>query len=317
MEVRRAGAAECAAEMSDDNKENEMARRLGPRRGGGRRPRQELCQLGRGRCRKMHWNILAAAARAKPAVAQLPAGAVDNRMIATQALYAVAHNIKGQGSSFGFHLMTRLGDSLCLPDPRQAAVLGRRAQSGADPISMPCAWCSTQEIRGDGGALGEKLAQRLETLVAEVLGDDGVASKADLIRYLDPFGQPDGEARAGLDGAAQDLHSLASVRRRGPGPYRGAALPRRGRSRSCRASAGSRDAQFRRLLRGNVRRSLPRPRPCRPWRLSVPSAPWRHPERSPRHARSGRSTRGSGAAFDHQFLEGLQVHPVPAPSCAG
>jgi hypothetical protein len=30
------------------------------------------------------------------------------------ALFNVAHNIKGQGSSFGYPLMTRLGQSLCL-----------------------------------------------------------------------------------------------------------------------------------------------------------------------------------------------------------
>jgi chemotaxis protein histidine kinase CheA len=29
------------------------------------------------------------------------------------ALFAIAHNIKGQGSSFGYPLMTRLGQSLC------------------------------------------------------------------------------------------------------------------------------------------------------------------------------------------------------------
>ena len=35
------------------------------------------------------------------------------RQLHVLALFGVAHNIKGQGSSFGYPLMTRLGQSLC------------------------------------------------------------------------------------------------------------------------------------------------------------------------------------------------------------
>lgn len=40
------------------------------------------------------------------------------------ALFGVAHNMKGQGSSFGYPLITRLGESLCL--------LTRRARAFSD-----------------------------------------------------------------------------------------------------------------------------------------------------------------------------------------
>src|SRR5262245_48999244 len=38
---------------------------------------------------------------------------VGARSGAIKDLYGMAHNIKGQGSSFGYPLVTRIGDSLC------------------------------------------------------------------------------------------------------------------------------------------------------------------------------------------------------------
>lgn len=165
--------------MNDDNKENDMARRLA-------RAEAAVADLAKS---YVSWALadvakcteFLTAARAGAVSDDLPAGAVDNRMIATQALYAVAHNIKGQGSSFGFPLMTRLGDSLCL------LTRGQRPFSDAD-LNLVGSHLEamrlvlTQDIRGEGGALGEKLAQRLEALVRETLGPDADAARADLIR---------------------------------------------------------------------------------------------------------------------------------------
>ena len=165
--------------MTDDSKENDMARRLA-------RAEAAVADLAKS---YVGWAMAdvdkcteyLASARAAERHDALPAGAVDNRLIATQALYAIAHNIKGQGSSFGFQLMTRLGDSLCL------LTRGKRPFSDAD-LNLVGAHLDamrlvlSQEIRGDGGALGDKLAQRLETLVTDALGPDAAAAKADLIR---------------------------------------------------------------------------------------------------------------------------------------
>lgn len=165
--------------MNDDSKDNDMARRLA-------RAEAAVADLAKS---YVGWAMAdvdkcteyLATARAAELHTTLPAGAVDNRMIATQALYAVAHNIKGQGSSFGFPLMTRLGESLCQltrgkrPFPETDLNL---VGSHLDAMRLVL----TQEIRGDGGALGDKLVQRLETLVAEALGPDAIAAKADLIR---------------------------------------------------------------------------------------------------------------------------------------
>jgi len=165
--------------MNDDNKESEMARRLA-------RAEAAVADLAKS---YITWATAdvdkcvehLAIARTTQPTANLPEGAVDDRMIAVQALYAVAHNIKGQGSSFGFPLMTRLGDSLCrltrakrpCPDTDLNVV-----QAHLDAMRLVLA----QNIRGDGGALGDKLAQRLETMVTEILGPPPQAAGDDLIR---------------------------------------------------------------------------------------------------------------------------------------
>jgi hypothetical protein len=89
-------------------------------------------------------------------------------------LYGIAHNIKGQGTSFGYPLMTQIGQSLCIftrPaheqagrafDERELGVI----QSHLDAMRL----ILTKEIRGDGGDTGRKLAQRLEAMVREVQG---------------------------------------------------------------------------------------------------------------------------------------------------
>lgn len=90
------------------------------------------------------------------------------RVARAREIYAVAHNIKGQGSSFGYPLMTRLGQSLCH--------LTRRKDSFSDgDIDLVGAHLDamrlvlTKEIRGDGGELGNKLGARLEEKVQAAL----------------------------------------------------------------------------------------------------------------------------------------------------
>ena len=89
-----------------------------------------------------------------------PAGRAD----AVKEIYGIAHNLKGQGSSFGYPLITRIGQSLCqLTRPQRAftdADLGI-VQGHLDAIRLILA----KEIKGAGGDVGDKLAARLETLV--------------------------------------------------------------------------------------------------------------------------------------------------------
>ncbi len=102
-------------------------------------------------------------------------------------LYGIAHNIKGQGTSFGYPLMTRIGQSLCtftrpaheraahektVPEKATSERAGRDfnerdlgiIQSHLDAMRL----ILMKEIRGDGGDTGRKLTQRLEDMVREV-----------------------------------------------------------------------------------------------------------------------------------------------------
>ena len=89
-----------------------------------------------------------------------PAGRAD----AVKEIYGIAHNLKGQGSSFGYPLITRIGQSLCqLTRPQRDfsdADLGI-VQGHLDAIRLILA----KEIKGAGGEAGDKPAARLETLV--------------------------------------------------------------------------------------------------------------------------------------------------------
>jgi hypothetical protein len=88
------------------------------------------------------------------------------RAAGVKDIYGIAHNLKGQGSSFGYPLITRIGQSLCQLTRRDRdftdADLGVM-QAHLDAIRLILA----KDIKGDGGEVGDKLAARLETLVRQ------------------------------------------------------------------------------------------------------------------------------------------------------
>jgi hypothetical protein len=72
--------------------------------------------------------------------------------------------MKGQGSSFGYPLVTRFSQSLCklLAPGREIGDPGIKiAQAHLDALKLVL----DQRIAGKGGEIGEKLAARLEGLV--------------------------------------------------------------------------------------------------------------------------------------------------------
>jgi len=79
-------------------------------------------------------------------------------------LYAAMHNMKGQGSSFGYPLVTRFSQSLCrllAPGRELGDPALKIAQAHLDALKLVL----DQKIAGKGGEVGEKLALRLEGLV--------------------------------------------------------------------------------------------------------------------------------------------------------
>ncbi|MFQ5776221.1 MAG: Hpt domain-containing protein [Kiloniellaceae bacterium] len=84
-----------------------------------------------------------------------------------QRLREVTHNIKGQGTSFGYPLMTRIGQSLS--DLLKAAEEGEPGSlrlAGAHVAAMRAVL--DHDIVGEGGEPGRALVGRLEALVGKL-----------------------------------------------------------------------------------------------------------------------------------------------------
>lgn len=84
------------------------------------------------------------------------------------AIFEVMHNVKGQGSSFGYNLLTKIGGSLCdyirelagTADEKQAKVMA--AHFAAIDFVLE------KSIQGEGGDIGVQLESKLNQLIANV-----------------------------------------------------------------------------------------------------------------------------------------------------
>lgn len=78
-------------------------------------------------------------------------------------IYDLSHNIKGMGASFGYTLLTNVGQSLCSyikdGDTLTPAVL----QAHARVMSV----ILENDIQGDGGDKGKAIQTRLSSMIAE------------------------------------------------------------------------------------------------------------------------------------------------------
>ena len=87
----------------------------------------------------------------------------DARPELLKGVFGVVHNMKGQGGSFGYDLVTRIGASLCdflrrVGDADDDAMRVIKAHVDALGIVI------THRITGDGGEMGRKLIGRLAGL---------------------------------------------------------------------------------------------------------------------------------------------------------
>lgn len=81
-------------------------------------------------------------------------------------MFEIVHDLRGQGSSFGYPLVTRIGSSLCRYVERydsaaEADIDIVRAHVGALRAVLG------NRLKGDGGEIGQKIAEGLELLVSE------------------------------------------------------------------------------------------------------------------------------------------------------
>jgi hypothetical protein len=79
----------------------------------------------------------------------------------------VAHDIKGQGGSFGYHLMTAVGNQLC----RFIENCSTWGPAELDAVKVhidAMKLVIAQRMEGDGGKVGENLVGGLQAVVAKL-----------------------------------------------------------------------------------------------------------------------------------------------------
>lgn len=85
-------------------------------------------------------------------------------------VFQVAHDMKGQGGSFGFDLITAIGDQLCRMIEKMDGEAGSAEINAIgvhiDAMKMVIA----QDMKGDGGEAGDQILDGLEKVMEKVLG---------------------------------------------------------------------------------------------------------------------------------------------------
>ena len=101
------------------------------------------------------------------AMANLKAAKVDNSA-EVEAIFQIAHDVKGQGGSFGYQLMTEIGDHLCrFLEPLESA---NPAQIGVIGVHIDALRLVIfEKMKGAGGKAGDSLYKGLEMAVAKVI----------------------------------------------------------------------------------------------------------------------------------------------------
>ena len=89
----------------------------------------------------------------------------DRRLLMPKELFGIVHNMKGQGKSFGYDLISRIGASMCdylRQDPAPDDAFLKVARAHIDALAI----IIDNDVKGDGGDVGDKLVDRLASLVS-------------------------------------------------------------------------------------------------------------------------------------------------------
>jgi chemotaxis protein histidine kinase CheA len=84
-----------------------------------------------------------------------------------EKIFSISHDIKGQGGSFGYQMMTNIGNQLCrfietLDTPSKADIHIVRLHFDAMKLVI------AKRMEGDGGKTGEELVAGLQAVVAKL-----------------------------------------------------------------------------------------------------------------------------------------------------
>lgn len=95
------------------------------------------------------------------AVAELHRAGLERRQACIGQMFEIAHDIKGQGSTFDYPLMTRLGQAMCDLLRDDAVGDGAVPLARLDALVAAMAEVMASRLCGDGGARGRDLVSRL------------------------------------------------------------------------------------------------------------------------------------------------------------
>jgi chemotaxis protein histidine kinase CheA len=84
-----------------------------------------------------------------------------------EAIFAVSHDIKGQGGSFDYQLMTIVGNQLCRFIENLAGKADANAIEVIELHVNALQAVMAHKLKGDGGAIGKKFLTGLEQVIAK------------------------------------------------------------------------------------------------------------------------------------------------------
>jgi hypothetical protein len=85
-------------------------------------------------------------------------------------VYKIAHELRGQGGSYGYPLVTRFGDQLCRYLDAAAGLDAKSlvvVKATADAIAIVI----NSKVSGDGGDTGRDLVEMLDKVLAKIKGE--------------------------------------------------------------------------------------------------------------------------------------------------
>ena len=96
----------------------------------------------------------------------------DRRQVVNE-IYAIAHNVKGQGGSFGYDFVTALGSSLCR-FLRAASSCSdedlKIVHAHLDALELAV----SEDMSGDGGAKGREILHDLSAMTGKSIGGSSI-----------------------------------------------------------------------------------------------------------------------------------------------
>jgi chemotaxis protein histidine kinase CheA len=104
------------------------------------------------------------------AFAKLGAERTEERETSMHSIFSISHDMKGQGGSFGFDLVTAVGNHLCRLIERFDGTVKPQTENDAIRIHIDAMTLIIgNNMKGDGGSQGEAMLKGIQQMVAKLV----------------------------------------------------------------------------------------------------------------------------------------------------